>query len=66
MSDVGARAADLAVAPDVSEFDLTDFTKACEMAAVGYQTTQAALPQIRSMLHKLDAELFPASDAVTS
>ncbi|MGI9517318.1 MAG: patatin-like phospholipase family protein [Pirellulaceae bacterium] len=58
MSAVGAKPADVVIAPDVSHFDATAFTQAREMAEVGYQATQDSLPRIREILHHLDSDLF--------
>ena len=58
MSSVGAQPADVVVAPDVSEFESTAFTKTPEMAEIGYRTTLEALPRIREVLHNLDGDLF--------
>jgi predicted acylesterase/phospholipase RssA/CRP-like cAMP-binding protein len=58
MNAVGIQPADLVIAPDVTTFDLSEFTRADEMAAIGENATQASLPQLRSMLAKLDGNLF--------
>ena len=47
------------IAPDVTAFDLSEFTRADEMAVVGEATTQDKIPTILAMLNKLDAKLFP-------
>lgn len=60
MSKVGAQPADVIIAPDVSMFEPTAFTQTPEMANIGYQATLEALPRIREILNKLDAELFGA------
>ena len=58
MSSLGSQAADVIIAPDVSQFEATAFTRTPEMAAIGYQATMDALPQIREILSNLDADLF--------
>jgi NTE family protein len=58
MSRVGADPADVIIAPDVSMFKPTAFTRTSEMADVGYQATMETLPRIREILDNLDGELF--------
>ncbi len=58
LSGVGARNADVTIAPDVSKFPMAAFTQTPEMADVGYQTTMEAMPRIREILHHLDHDLF--------
>ena len=59
LSSMGADSADVVIAPDVSRFEPTAFTKTPEMAEIGYQATKESIPQIRESLHALDAQLFP-------
>ena len=59
MNAVGVRPADFVIAPDVTSFDLSEFTRAEEMARIGEATTAATIGDLRKMLHRLDAELFP-------
>ena len=58
MNSIGVQPADFVIEPDATAFDLTEFSRADEISAVGYQATLQALPQIKSMLSKLDTELF--------
>ena len=58
MSEFGAQAADVIIAPDVSKFEATEFTRTSEMADIGYQSTVEALPRIREILTNLDSDLF--------
>jgi hypothetical protein len=52
------------IAPDVTGFDLTEFTRAKEMAAVGEAATLEQLPKIRQLLSRADPHLFrPAAEA---
>jgi NTE family protein len=62
MNAVGVQPADFVIAPDVTSFDLSEFTRADEMAAIGESTTNRTLGDLRKMLHKLDPKLFPESD----
>ena len=59
MNAVGVRPADFVIAPDVTSFDISEFTRAEEMARVGEATTAASIGDLHKMLHRLDAELFP-------
>jgi predicted acylesterase/phospholipase RssA/CRP-like cAMP-binding protein len=59
MNSVGIEPADFVIAPDVTTFDLSEFTRADEMAVIGQSTTQESIDQLRGMLAKLDAQLFP-------
>jgi len=61
MNAVGVRPADFVIAPDVTAFDISEFTRADEMALVGEATTNAAVPKLRQMLNKLDPKLFASS-----
>jgi predicted acylesterase/phospholipase RssA len=58
MNAVGVEPADIVIAPDVTSFDISEFTRADEMSVIGETTTNAAAGQIKSMLAKLDAKLF--------
>jgi predicted acylesterase/phospholipase RssA len=61
MNAVGVQPADFVVAPDVTSFDLSEFTRAEEMARIGETTTNAAVAELRKMLCKLDRKLFASS-----
>ena len=58
MNSVGVEPADFVIAPDVTAFDLSEFTRADEMAVIGESTTNASVMQLKTMLCKLDAKLF--------
>ena len=58
MNSVGVQPADFVVAPDVTSFDISEFTRADEMARIGETTTNATVAKLRKMLSKLDAKLF--------
>ncbi len=58
---IGVEPADFVIEPDVTAFQLTEFTRTDELAAVGEKATVEALPRIRDLLHRLDARLFPSS-----
>lgn len=56
---LGVQPADYVIEPNVTQFELSEFGRASEIAAVGEQATLAAIAPIRSMLNRLDAALFP-------
>jgi NTE family protein len=58
MNSVGIQPADFVIAPDVTSFDISEFTRADEMARIGETTTNAAVASLRKMLSKLDSKLF--------
>jgi predicted acylesterase/phospholipase RssA len=61
MNSVGIQPADFVVAPDVTSFDISEFTRADEMALIGEATTNASITKLRNMLSKLDPKLFKSS-----
>jgi len=64
MNAVGVQPADFVIAPDMTSFDMSEFTRADEMAAIGESTTNEALGDLRKMLHKLDARLFQSPQSI--
>ena len=58
MNAVGVQPADVVIASDVTAFDLTEFERTDEMAAIGEQTTQEMIAGIKQLLSKLDSKLF--------
>jgi predicted acylesterase/phospholipase RssA len=61
MNSVGVQPADFVIAPDVTSFDLSEFTRADEMALIGESTTNASVANLRRMLSRLDSKLFESS-----
>lgn len=61
MNSVGVEPADFVIAPDVTSFDISEFTRADEMALIGEATTNATVTKLRKMLNKLDPKLFESS-----
>ncbi len=59
---IGVQPADIVIEPDVTGFELTEFTRTDELAAIGEHATTKAIPKIKNLLHRLDAGLFPAVD----
>ena len=51
------------IAPDVTSFELTEFMRAKELAAIGEAAAIEQLPRIRQLLARLDPQLFPAPPA---
>ena len=58
MNSVGIEPADVIVTPDVTGFDLTEFTRSDELAAIGAETTENAINEIRKTLTRIDPQLF--------
>jgi predicted acylesterase/phospholipase RssA/CRP-like cAMP-binding protein len=58
MNAVGVQPADFVIAPDVTAFDISEFSRADEMAAIGESTTNELVGQLKGMLSKLDPKLF--------
>jgi predicted acylesterase/phospholipase RssA/CRP-like cAMP-binding protein len=58
MNAVGVQPADFVIAPDVTSFDISEFTRADEMAVIGERTTNESVGQLKAMLSKLDPKLF--------
>jgi len=67
MNSVGIQPADFVVSPDVTSFDISEFTRADEMAIIGERTTNANVGNLLRMLSKLDSKLFEnPSSVITS
>ena len=59
MNSVGVAPADFVIEPDMTDFDITEFSRAREMADIGETTTQNAIPKLKEYLSHLDPKLFP-------
>jgi NTE family protein len=55
----GVQPADFVIEPDVTGFQLTEFSRTDELAAIGERTTQDAVLKIRQLLNRLDPEMYP-------
>jgi len=55
----GVQPADVVIEPDVTGFDLTEFMRAKELAAIGEAAALEQIPKIRQLLTRLDRQLFP-------
>ena len=62
MNAVGVQPADFVIAPDVTRFDISQFTRADEMAMIGADTTRATMRELLKLLNRLDSKLFPLPD----
>jgi predicted acylesterase/phospholipase RssA len=62
MNDVGIQPADFVIAPDMRSFDISEFTRADEMAVIGEATTNSTVRELRNMLNKLDPNLFQRAE----
>src|SRR5262249_2753520 len=58
MNAVGVKPADFVIEPDVTAFDISEFTRADEMAVIGERATNQSIHQLKGMLSKLDPKLF--------
>jgi predicted acylesterase/phospholipase RssA/CRP-like cAMP-binding protein len=58
MNSVGVHPADVVVEPDATEFDLSEFTRAPELALEGEKAAFEAIPKIKQLLAQLDRQLF--------
>jgi NTE family protein len=47
------------IAPDVTGFELTEFMRAKELAAIGEAAATVEIAEIRKLLSRLDPKLFP-------
>lgn len=65
MNAVGVQPADFVIAPDVTSFDISEFTRADEMAAIGETETNATVGNLHKMLNRLDPKLFESSSQVS-
>ena len=54
----GVQPADVVIEPDVTGFDLTEFMRAKELAAIGEAAAIEQIPKIRQLLTRLDPQLF--------
>jgi predicted acylesterase/phospholipase RssA/CRP-like cAMP-binding protein len=50
LNSIGVNPADIVIEPDVTAFELTEFSRTDELAAVGEQATVEAIPRIKELL----------------
>ena len=60
MNSIGVQPADIVIEPDVSDFQLTEFAKTDQLAAVGEETALDSIQQIKLQLSQLDERLYPS------
>ena len=60
LNALGVQPADVVIEPDVTGFDLTEFVRAKEFAAIGEAAARQQIPRIQQLLTRLDPQLFPA------
>lgn len=58
LNAIGVQPADVVIEPDVTGFDLTEFMRAKELAAIGEAAALEQIPKIRQLLTRLDPQLF--------
>ena len=58
MNSVGVAPADFVIQPDVTAFDITEFTRADEMALIGAEAAERTMTKLKSLLSKIDSKLF--------
>jgi predicted acylesterase/phospholipase RssA/CRP-like cAMP-binding protein len=58
LNAIGVQPADVVIEPDVTGFELTEFMRAKELAAIGEAAAAAQIPQIQHLLGRLDPQLF--------
>lgn len=58
LNTAGVRSADVVIDQDVTKFDLTEFVRTKELAAVGEAAALEQVPKIRQLLGRLDPQLF--------
>ena len=58
LNAIGVQPAEVVIAPDVADFDLSEFMRAKELFALGEQAALVQIPKIRQLLARLDPVLF--------
>ena len=59
LNAIGVQPAEVVIEPDVTGFDLTEFMRAKELAAIGEAAALEQISNIRQLLTRLDPQLFP-------
>ena len=59
LNAIGVQPADVVIEPDVRGFDLGEFMRAKELAAIGEAAALEQIPRIKQLLTRLDPKLFP-------
>ncbi len=58
LNAIGVQPAEVVIAPEVADFDLSEFMRAKELFAVGEQAALVQIPKIQQLLARLDPVLF--------
>jgi len=58
LNAIGVQPAEVVIAPEVADFDLSEFMRARELFTVGEQAALVQIPKIRQLLARLDPVLF--------
>ena len=58
LNAIGVQPAEVVIAPEVADFDLSEFMRAKELFALGEQAALVQIPKIRQLLARLDPVLF--------
>ena len=66
LSVMGAAQSDFTIAPDVSKVSFVDFKSTPRTAEIGYQATQRSMADLKTQLHQLDPQLFPAPEQLVN
>jgi NTE family protein len=61
LNAIGVRPAEVVIAPEVADFDLSEFMRARELFAIGEQAALVQIPKIQQLLARLDPVLFRLS-----
>jgi len=65
LNALGVQPADAVIEPDVTGFDLAEFVRAKELAAIGEAAALEQIPNIQQLLTRLDPQLFPIRSSAT-
>jgi len=67
LNAIGVQPAEVVIAPEVADFDLSEFMRAKELFAIGEKAALVQIPKIQQLLARLDPVLFgSANNAVHS
>ena len=58
LNAIGVQPADVVIEPDVRGFEIGEFMRAKELAAIGEAATLEQIPKIQQLLTRLDPQLF--------
>jgi predicted acylesterase/phospholipase RssA len=64
LNAIGVQPADVVIEPDVTGFDLTEFMRVKELAAIGEAAAREQIPNIQQLLARLDPQLVHRSSDI--